>query len=168
MREPPSGVLPVLGRGVWLLAGVRAEGAIPAVPSYTCRDRHGPDSIGKFYCGREIAKGMGHAKALWPERPDRAWQEQPERAIAALLVDADREFASPRARMRRVVAALTPGGRVALVEYRSENPFIPSKGLHNMTLRQLRREMAAVGLTLQEAREILPRQHLAIFERAEG
>jgi ubiquinone/menaquinone biosynthesis C-methylase UbiE len=83
----------------------------------------------------------------------------------ALMVDAYHEFAYPREVMQGIVNALKPGGRVVLVEYRGENPFIMIKRLHKMTQKQVRQEMAAVGLTWRETKNILPQQHLMVFEK---
>ena len=67
--------------------------------------------------------------------------------------------------MEAIAQALKPGGRVALVEYRGENPLVPIKPLHKMTQRQARQELAAIGLTWVETQEFLPQQHLMIFEK---
>lgn len=83
----------------------------------------------------------------------------------ALMVDAYHEFAYPQEMMQGIVNALKPGGRVALLEYRGENPLIPIKGLHKMTQRQVRKEMQAVGLVWQETQGFLPQQHLMIFQK---
>jgi ubiquinone/menaquinone biosynthesis C-methylase UbiE len=87
----------------------------------------------------------------------------------ALMVDAYHEFAYPREMMENLVKALKPEGRVAFVEYRRENPLVPIKALHKMSRKQLEKEMAAVGLGLDEAIESLPQQHLLIFrQKREG
>ena len=83
----------------------------------------------------------------------------------ALMVDAYHEFEYPREVMEGVVRALKPGGRVVLVEYRRENPFIPIKALHKMTQNQARKEMKAVGLQWMETKSFLPEQHLMMFEK---
>ncbi|MBD2501735.1 class I SAM-dependent methyltransferase [Anabaena azotica] len=83
----------------------------------------------------------------------------------ALMVDAYHEFEYPREVIQGIVKALKPGGRVVLVEYRGENPFIMIKRLHKMTQKQVRQEMAAVGLTWRETKNILPQQHLMVFEK---
>ncbi len=83
----------------------------------------------------------------------------------ALMVDAYHEFAYPYEMMQAIVQALKPGGRVALLEYRGENPLIPIKALHKMTQRQVRREMEQVGLSWQETLSLLPQQHLMIFQK---
>ena len=87
----------------------------------------------------------------------------PNSVDLALMVDAYHEFEYPREMMLGVVQALKPGGRVALVEYRRENPLIPIKTLHKMTQKQAKKEMAAIGLTWQETKDLLPQQHLMIF-----
>jgi precorrin-6B methylase 2 len=83
----------------------------------------------------------------------------------AVMVDAYHEFEYPYEMMEDIVKALKPGGRVALVEYRGENPFIMIKALHKMTQKQVRKEMQAVGLTWQETKNLLPQQHLMIFKK---
>jgi SAM-dependent methyltransferase len=85
-----------------------------------------------------------------------------------LMVDAYHEFSHPREMMEKIVRSLKPGGRVALVEYRAEDPKVPIKPLHKMSLKQARKEMEAVGLVLLENKEGLPWQHLMLFGRSEN
>ena len=80
-----------------------------------------------------------------------------------LLVDAYHEFSHPYEMMRDVADALAPGGRVALVEYREEDPSVMIKPRHKMTEAQAVREMKAVGLELLENKDVLPQQHMMIF-----
>ncbi|MEA5594424.1 class I SAM-dependent methyltransferase [Rivularia sp. UHCC 0363] len=83
----------------------------------------------------------------------------------ALMVDAYHEFEYPKEVMQGVVKSLKPGGKAVLVEYRGENPFIAIKRLHKMTQKQVKKEMKAVGLKWVETKELLPQQHLMIFEK---
>jgi SAM-dependent methyltransferase len=83
-----------------------------------------------------------------------------------LMVDSYHEFSHPREMMRGVLRALKPGGRVVLVEYRAEDPGVPIKPLHKMSEKQARAEMEAAGLKWMETRDLLPWQHLMIFEKA--
>ena len=85
-----------------------------------------------------------------------------------LLVDAYHEFSHPREVMERVVGSLSDRGRVILVEYRGEDPRVPIKPLHKMTVEQASREMSAVGLKLLEVRDILPQQHIMVFAKDAG
>ena len=89
----------------------------------------------------------------------------PESVDIALMVDAYHEFEYPQEVMTSIVKALKPSGRVVLVEYRGENPLILIKGLHKMTQKQVREEMAAVGLTYLETQNSLPQQHLMAFAK---
>jgi ubiquinone/menaquinone biosynthesis C-methylase UbiE len=83
-----------------------------------------------------------------------------------LIVDAYHEFDHPREMGRAIRRALRPGtGRLALVEYRAEDPNVPIKRIHKMSIRQARKEMAAVGLILADSIETLPQQHLLLFRK---
>jgi len=84
-----------------------------------------------------------------------------------LLVDAYHEFSWPREMGEAMAAALKPGGRLVLVEYRGEDPSIPIKRLHKMTQKQARSEMLAVGLEWESTGSFLPQQHFMIFRRPE-
>jgi SAM-dependent methyltransferase len=91
-----------------------------------------------------------------------------QRVDVVLMVDAYHEFSCPREVMEAIVAALADGGRVVLVEYRGEDPDIGIKPLHTMTLRQAEKEMAAVGLVLDTVSDVLPKQHLMTFVKADS
>jgi ubiquinone/menaquinone biosynthesis C-methylase UbiE len=83
----------------------------------------------------------------------------------ALMVDVYHEFAYPHEMMRSVVKALKPGGRVVQIEYRGEDPDVPIKRLHKMTVAQCRKEMAVVGLVWKETKDFLPQQHFIVYEK---
>jgi ubiquinone/menaquinone biosynthesis C-methylase UbiE len=85
----------------------------------------------------------------------------------AIFVDVYHELAYPREVMTAVAKALKPNGRIALVEYRGEDPKVFIKPHHKMTQAQARKEMASMGLTWQETKSMLPQQHLMLFTRNE-
>lgn len=88
----------------------------------------------------------------------------PENTIdLAIMVDAYHELSHPYEIMVKIVKSLKANGRVVLVEYRRENPFIAIKGLHKMTQKQAIKEMSAVGLQWIETKSFLPSQHIMIF-----
>jgi SAM-dependent methyltransferase len=89
----------------------------------------------------------------------------PESVDLAIMVDAYHEFEYPLEVMQGIVNALKPGGRVILVEYRGENPLIMIKTLHKMSQKQAIKEMQAVGLLWRETKNLLPQQHLMVFEK---
>jgi SAM-dependent methyltransferase len=82
-----------------------------------------------------------------------------------LMVDVYHEFAYPREMMQGIVRALKPGGRVALVEYREEDARVPIRPSHKMSQTQAKAEMAAAGLTWTQTLDVLPWQHLMLFEK---
>lgn len=89
----------------------------------------------------------------------------PASVDVVLMVDVYHEFAYPLEMMQSIVKALKPGGRVVQIEYRGEDPNVPIKRLHKMTVAQARREMAAVGLVWKETRDFLPQQHFIVYQK---
>lgn len=86
----------------------------------------------------------------------------------ALMVDAYHEFSHPYEMMGSLYRAMKPGGRVVLVEYRGEDPAIPIKRLHKMTEAQAKKELAKVGFAHVKTSEVLPIQHILVFEKPRG
>ncbi|MGD9719962.1 MAG: class I SAM-dependent methyltransferase [Pirellulales bacterium] len=84
-----------------------------------------------------------------------------------LLVDVYHEFSHPPQMLAAMRKALKPGGRIALVEFRAEDPNVPIKPLHKMTKEQILKEFPPNGLKLVEQFDELPWQHLMFFERGE-
>jgi hypothetical protein len=64
-----------------------------------------------------------------------------------------------------MVKALKPGGRIVFVEFRGEDPKVPIKLLHKMTVEQVRKEMSLQTLEFVESIETLPWQHIIIFRK---
>ncbi len=83
----------------------------------------------------------------------------------ALMVDVYHEFSEPYAMLEAICTALKPDGRVVFVEYRAEDPTVPIKPLHKMTVAQVRREAALHPLVWVKTIETLPRQHIIIFRK---
>jgi precorrin-6B methylase 2 len=82
-----------------------------------------------------------------------------------LVVDVYHELAYPFEVMTKVREALKPRGRVVFVEYRKEDPAVRIKEVHKMSVKQLEKEMNAVGLVRVSTVETLPLQHIVVFER---
>ncbi len=89
----------------------------------------------------------------------------PESIDLAFIVDAYHEFSHPREMGDALAAALRPGGRLVLVEYRGEDPRVPIKRLHKMTEIQVRREIEALGLLWESTEDYLPQQHVITFRK---
>jgi ubiquinone/menaquinone biosynthesis C-methylase UbiE len=84
-----------------------------------------------------------------------------------LLVDVYHECSNPEAVLKGWRKALKPDGRLVLVEFRGEDPDVPIKPEHKMTLAQVRKEIEPKGFVFKESLEFLPWQHIIIFEKAE-
>lgn len=82
-----------------------------------------------------------------------------------LLVDVYHELAAPEAMLAVLGKALTTDGRIALVEFRGEDPEVPIKPEHKMTKAQVRRELEPRGFRLVQDFDGLPWQHLLVFQR---
>jgi ubiquinone/menaquinone biosynthesis C-methylase UbiE len=83
-----------------------------------------------------------------------------------LMVDVYHELPKPSATLAQVRAALRPEGRLALVEYRGEDPDVPIKPEHKTTLAQVRRELEANGFVFRSSDESLPQQRIIVFTAA--
>src|SRR3954467_1031498 len=81
----------------------------------------------------------------------------------ALMVDVYHELSAPQTMLRHLREALKPGGRLVLLEYRKEDPTVPIKPEHKMSVAEAKMEVEAEGFTLQRVDEALPRQHILIF-----
>ena len=82
-----------------------------------------------------------------------------------LLVDVYHEFSDPETMLAKMRKALKPDGRIALVEFRSEDPEVPIKKLHKMSKAQILKEYLPAGFQLVEQFDQLPWQHLMFFTR---
>ena len=80
-----------------------------------------------------------------------------------LMVDVYHELSQPQVMLRALRQALKPGGRLVLLEYRKEDPSIPIRLEHKMTVAEAKMEVEAEGFTLSKVDEALPRQHILIF-----
>ena len=83
----------------------------------------------------------------------------------ALMVDVYHEFSHPYEMMQNICNALKPGGRIAFVEYRMEDPNVPIKLLHKMSELQVVKEATPHPLEWVETISVLPRQHIIIFKK---
>jgi protein-L-isoaspartate O-methyltransferase len=90
----------------------------------------------------------------------------PEAAIdLILLVDVYHEFSYPFEMTEAMVKSLKPGGRLVFVEYRLEDPRVPIKLVHKMTQKQVIKEMKPHPLRWVRTDEVLPWQHIIVFEK---
>lgn len=82
-----------------------------------------------------------------------------------LLVDVYHEFSQPQEMLQHIRAALKPDGRLVLLEYRKEDPAIPIRQEHKMSVTEVKAEVEAEGYKLDKVVETLPRQHIIVFRK---
>ncbi len=82
-----------------------------------------------------------------------------------LLVDVYHEFSQPQEMLRHMRESLKPEGRLVLIEYRGEDPSVPIRPEHKMTVAQVKAELEPEGFRLDKLSEVLPRQHILIFKK---
>jgi ubiquinone/menaquinone biosynthesis C-methylase UbiE len=85
----------------------------------------------------------------------------------ALMVDVYHELQQPQVFLRALKRTLKPDGRLVLIEFRKEDPRVPIREEHKMTVREARMEIEAEGYRLDEVVDVLPWQHIIIFRRAD-
>ena len=82
-----------------------------------------------------------------------------------LLVDVYHEFSYPYEMALSMLNALKPGGKLVLVEFRSEDPMVPIKTIHKMSESQAVKELKAAGFIFEKNISNLPWQHCLIFRK---
>src|SRR5437868_9209756 len=71
----------------------------------------------------------------------------------AIMVDVYHELSQPQAILRHLHESLKPGGRLVLLEYRKEDPTVPIKPEHKMSVAEAKMEVEAEGFTLAKVDE---------------
>ncbi len=90
----------------------------------------------------------------------------PENTIdMMLLVDVYHEFSFPYEMALSMRAALKPGGKLVLVEFRAEDPTVPIKTIHKMSEAQAIKEFNAAGFAFDKNIDNLPWQHCMVFTK---
>lgn len=115
---------------------------------------------------RAAGRGLKNVRTILGEYHDP--KLPPASCDLILLVDVYHEFSHPEHQLKAIHAALKPHGKVALVEYRAEDPEVPIKPEHKMSKEQIRREWLPMGFAVEREFDGLPWQHLMIFRKSEA
>ena len=108
------------------------------------------------------AAGITNVKPILGEIAD---PKLPAKSVdLILLVDVYHELEFPLEMTTAMRSSLKPRGRLVLVEFRGEDPSVPIKTVHKMTEAQVKKEMAAARMKWVETIEVLPWQHIFVFE----
>jgi len=109
------------------------------------------------------ARGLGNIQPVLATEKDS--QLQAHKLDWLLLVDVYHELSYPGEVLAEIRKSLNPLGRIALVEYREEDPTVPIKPLHKMSQAQALKELTANGFKLVGQFDGMPWQHVLFFAR---
>jgi ubiquinone/menaquinone biosynthesis C-methylase UbiE len=109
------------------------------------------------------AAGVANIKLIRATQTDTKLPEAKVDLI--LMVDVYHECSDPETILIGLFKALKPEGRLVLVEFRGEDPTVPIKPEHKMTVDQVRHEVEPQGFVFKDSLEFLPWQHIIIFEK---
>jgi len=85
-----------------------------------------------------------------------------------LMVDVYHELFQPPVILQAIHASLNKTGRIALVEFREEDPAVPIRPLHKMNQSQVIKELCANRFKLVGQFDELPWQHVFFFAREDS
>lgn len=83
----------------------------------------------------------------------------------AIMVDVYHELSQPQVMLRRIHEALKPGGRLVLLEFKKEDPSVPIRLDHKMSVAEAKLELEAEGFKLSRANDELSWQHVLFFTK---
>lgn len=99
-------------------------------------------------------------------RGDTASPNLPAHSVdLVIMVDVYHELLYPKEMLGNIRRALTPHGKLLLLEYKAEDPNVAIKALHKMSIPQVNKEMAANGFTLSYKSDFLPMQHYLLYQK---
>ncbi len=82
-----------------------------------------------------------------------------------LMVDVYHELAQPQRMLRKLRQALKDDGRLVLLEFRKEDPYVPIRIEHKMSVSEAKLELEDEGFTLDQVIPGLPWQHILVFKK---
>ena len=82
-----------------------------------------------------------------------------------ILVDVYHEFDQPQLMLQKIRKSLKDDGRLVLLEFRKEDPKVPIREEHKMSIKQVKAEMEAEGFAIAQVKEHLPWQHMIFLKK---
>jgi ubiquinone/menaquinone biosynthesis C-methylase UbiE len=86
-------------------------------------------------------------------------------ADMVLLVDVYHEFSQPQQMLRSIRRTLKADGRLVLLEFRKEDPNVPIREEHKMSVEMVKSELEPEGFKLRKVLPDLPWQHIFFFTK---
>ena len=83
-----------------------------------------------------------------------------------ILVDVYHEFSRPQRMLDGIRGALKRDGRLVLLEFRKEDPSVPIRPEHKMSVAEVKAEVTPEGYTCEKVVDTLPWQHMIFFRKS--
>ena len=122
-----------------------------------------PEMLQRLKANAEAAKVANIETILGTESDPRL----PANAVdLVIMVDVYHELSRPQRILGHIRAALKPGGKLVLLEYRKEDPSVPIRPEHKMSIAEVKAEVEPEGYRFEKSVESLPWQHIIFFRKA--
>jgi len=120
-----------------------------------------PD-MARYLAERARREGLGNLTPIHAA-PDDA--RLPEPVDLVLVVNTYHHIGEREAYFRRLLGALTPQGRLVIIDFKLGQPMGPPER-HRLTPEQVRQELQAAGYRFAGEHGFLPNQYFLVFSRA--
>lgn len=164
LKLKPGDIVADIGAGSGVISAIMAEQVLPT--GYVIGVDVQDEMLLRL---QENAREKGVTNIIPIKGSQQSSSLAPSSVDLAIMVDVYHEFEFPYEMMADISKALKPGGRVALVEYRMEDPTVPIKLVHKMSQKQARVEVEQEEFNMKwsETIDVLPRQHIIVFTKQE-
>ncbi len=83
-----------------------------------------------------------------------------------VMVDVYHELSRPQRMLRSIRDSLKPDGQLVLLEFRKEDPTVPIRPEHKMSVEEVKAEITPEGYQFEKVVDTLPWQHIIFFRKA--
>ena len=85
-----------------------------------------------------------------------------------VMVDVYHELSRPQRMLDSLRGSLKPDGRLVLLEFRKEDPTVPIRPEHKMSVDEVKAEVIPEGYQFEKVVDTLPWQHIVFFRKSNG
>ena len=82
------------------------------------------------------------------------------------LADVYHEFSQPQRMLDRIRDSLGPAGKLVLLEFRKEDPSVPIRPEHKMSVDEVKAEVVPEGYAFEKVVDTMPWQHIIVFRKS--
>ena|SRR3982751_203972 len=85
-----------------------------------------------------------------------------------VMVDVYHDLSRPQRMLDSIRGSLKPDGRLVLLEFRKEDPTVPIRPEHKMSVDEVKAEVIPEGYQFEKVVDTLPWQHIIFFRKSIG